>query len=224
LASPHLQNSAAIVEVKSDNVIKIKAGSDEIIKTTTDLRYEDTITTVDINTEEGWKKWAKDLKARVIKMEPNQGFVEEPLIVKTNSFIEFTGSVNNDKGYEWFWEATNGFKIKNVKTKSYFESDDGNMATVHIMLQVMDNCDKKEFDLKWLYQQGWEYNRNFKDGQKFKVDGKEEGKIYVTHWKAQEGSIWKKVKYGITDRAGNTGSEPLEHGDWNGKDQTYTKA
>jgi len=220
-----LDNAAATVEVATEDIVKVKEGTDEVITTETTERFEDTITTVDVNTEEGWKKWAKEVKARTIKIEPNQGFVEEPITLKTNSFVELVGTVNNDQGYEWFWEATNGFKLKNVKTKSYYEDpNDQTIATVHIMLQVMDNKDKKEFDLKWLYQPGWNYNRNFRDGQKFKVDGKEEGKVFVTQYKAQEGSIWKKVKAGIRDMKGNTGSEDLEHGNWWDKDQTYTKS
>lgn len=82
---------------------------------------------------------------------------------------------------------------------------------------------KKEFELRWLYQQGWVSSRNFRDGQKFKVDGKEEGKMYLTHYKAQEGSIWKKVKAGITEKSGNTGAETLEHGNWWDRHVTYTK-
>lgn len=130
-----LDNAAATVEIESDDVVKVKAGTKEIIKTTTDMKYEDTITTVDINTEMGWKKWSSELKTRVLKISPNQGFTEEPMIVKTNSFIEITGRVNNDRGYEWFWEATNGFKLRNVKTKSYYDDpNDSTVATVHIML------------------------------------------------------------------------------------------
>lgn len=61
-----LDNAAATVEIESDDVVKVQTGTKEIIKTTTDMRYEDTITTVNINTEMGWKKWANELKTRVL--------------------------------------------------------------------------------------------------------------------------------------------------------------
>jgi hypothetical protein len=225
-----LQNAAATITIDSEDVLKVKAGTNETIKTVTNTRHEDSITTVDVNTEVGWNKWIADLKATRINLVPNSGFMNVSQVVKTNGFIELVGSVNNDAGYEWFWEATNGFRLKNVQTVSYV--NDGSLetadnkdtqSTVHILLQVLDNGDKKEFDLKSLYQPGYNYNRYFRDGMRFKVDGKEEDKIHLTTYKVLRGSIWNQVKAGIINKGGNDGSERLEHGGYHTRVHTLTK-
>jgi hypothetical protein len=66
-------------------------------------------------------------------------------------------------------------------------------------------------------------NKVFVDGMKFKVDGKEEGKIHLTTWKAMPGTIWKQVKDGIENGGGNDGSEKLEHGGFNNRVHTLTR-
>jgi hypothetical protein len=52
-------------------------------------------------------------------MVQNSGFLNFSTAVKVNSFIELTGNVFSDQGYEWFWAAyetknMTGFRIKNV--------------------------------------------------------------------------------------------------------------
>jgi hypothetical protein len=56
-------------------------------------------------------------------MTSNSGFLNHSSVVKVNSFIELVGTVNNDAGYEWFWQAGNNFKLKNVYTISYNDED-----------------------------------------------------------------------------------------------------
>lgn len=70
-------------------------------------------------------------------MKSNSGFISVPQSVKTNGFIDLVGTIDNtnNDGYEWFWSASNGFKLKLVKNMNY-NDDDSNTSrtTVRIML------------------------------------------------------------------------------------------
>lgn len=151
------QSFELTTESNEDNTVKstmdtFNETSEDIIKaedTISNYKVSNEIGKWDLSYESGWRAWSNYLGAYKIHMKENMKQPKDVPELKFGSFIEIWGKSNKDKGLDFKWSTTNGFKLK-VIAQRFFEENDNDASAggnTHIMLKVLqqDSDIKKSF-------------------------------------------------------------------------------